>query len=209
MREGLSALIRRQQDMELCGEAASAAEAVEQITKVHPDLALVDISLGDSFNGIELTKRLTGLEPDLRVLIVSAHDESLYAERALRSGALGFVSKAEPVTEVIHSIRQVAEGKMYVSERIRDSLLRQYLDRGGWEEQSAFAILSDRELETFELIGRGMTTRQIAEAMAVSPKTVETYRANIKQKLVLDNSTELTRHAAMWVADSAERADPI
>jgi two-component system, NarL family, response regulator NreC len=202
MREGYAGLIGRQADMELCGEAASGVEALSGILERRPDAVIADISLGGSFSGLELTKRLLAVEPGLRILAVSALDEASYAERALRAGALGFVSKGEPVSEVVQAIRKVAEGHVYVAERLRSRFLRRFAGQAGEGGGSLVGSLSDRELETFELIGRGLMTKQIAEAMVVSPKTIETYRANIKAKLGLETSAELARSAATWVADS-------
>jgi DNA-binding NarL/FixJ family response regulator len=202
MREGYAGLIARQSDMEVCGEASSGVEALSSILEKRPDVVIADISLGSGFNGLELTKRLLAAQPDIHILVVSALDEAAYAERALRAGALGFLSKAEPIAEVAQAIRKVAEGHVYVAEKIRSRFLRRFAGRTDGSGGSPVECLSDRELETFELIGRGLTTRQIADAMFVSPKTIETHRANIKAKLGLETSAELASCAATWVAGS-------
>lgn len=201
-RKGYMVLINPQPDLEVCGEAGSATEALEKIPDANPDLAIVDISLED-MSGIELIKHLNVLRTDLPILVVSMHDEALYAERALRAGASGYVMKSEVHTAVIDAIRHVFNGGLYLSDRMNKKMLLQYMNRPGEEEASPLEQLTDRELETFELIGRGLSTRQIAEAMCISPKTVGTYRGRIKTKLVLENSAELVQRAVQWVQNEA------
>jgi DNA-binding NarL/FixJ family response regulator len=158
----------------------------------------VDISL-DGMNGIELTKHLQALQPELPVLIVSMHDESLYGERALRAGAKGYIMKKEARTRIVEAIRRVLNGSFYLSDEMSTKILLQYQGRRMDEESSSIERLSDRELEVFELFGRGFSTREIAESLLISPKTVESHRNRIKTKLAVDSTSELLQRAVQWV----------
>lgn len=198
MREGYATLIQREEGLSLCGEAASAAEALERVPESGADLVLVDISLG-GVNGIELMKQIKALCPDLPMLVVSAHDETLYAERALRAGARGYIMKHEIVSAVLEAIRKVLRGEVYLSDQMRARIVQLHVSGAVGLETSPLERLSNRELEVFEHLGRGLTTRQVAEALHISPKTVETYRANIKEKLGLENTNELLQRAVLWV----------
>jgi DNA-binding NarL/FixJ family response regulator len=199
VREGLAAQIANQPNLQLCGEAEDVAEALTCIVPAQPDVIIVDISLKNG-NGIELVKRLKTRDENVRILVWSMYPENLYAERALRAGALGYVSKTRKAEEIMEAIQTVLSGKVYLSDEMSVKILGRVL---GEDSKNAIATsvenLTDRELEAFELLGHGMTTQQIATKMHVSPKTVETYRARIKEKLQLANATELIQHAVQWV----------
>jgi DNA-binding NarL/FixJ family response regulator len=198
MRWGYTALINQQPDLQVCGAAGTALDALSMIPEADPDLVIVDISL-EGMNGIELTKHLQARDPGLPVLIVSMHDESLYGERALRAGARGYIMKKEAHTKIIEAVRRILNGSYYLSDAMNTKILLQYQGRRFDAEQSSIERLSDRELEVFELFGRGYTTREIAEALLISPKTVESHRNRIKGKLAIDSTAELLQHAVQWV----------
>jgi len=200
VREGIAAVINRERDFEVCGQAAGLAEAMRLHREAHPDIVVADVSLADG-NGLELVKELVAQDPHAKVLVQSMHDESLYAERSLRAGARGYINKEEAPTQLMTAIRHVLQGRVYLSSRMTDRLLNRSV-RGIDADRSPIESLSDRELEVFEQIGRGMTTRRIAQNLYLSPKTIETYRENIKTKLSLRNATELTQHAVQWVLDN-------
>jgi DNA-binding NarL/FixJ family response regulator len=171
--------------------------ALEQVRKLQPDLIMLDVSLKDA-NGIEVLKNLKIHFPNIKVLMLSMHDENLYAMRALKAGAQGYIMKQEAVEKVLTAIRQVLSGEVYLSDSMSRRTMSQLLGRGGTRTGSPLEDLSDRELEIFTLIGQGCTTRQIADKLHLSIKTVETHRAHIKEKLNLKNSTELVQHAIHW-----------
>lgn len=198
VRQGLRSLIQEEQDLAVCAEAGSAGEALTMLPDLNPDLMLVDISLKGP-DGLELTKSVRSLSPDLPILIVSMHDESLYAERVLRAGANGYIMKEEVAQNVVSAIRNVLRGDIYMSDRMRQKILRGVAGHRSNAGASAIERLSDRELEVFRLIGQGLGTRKIAEELHLSVKTIETYRAHIKEKLSLQNATELVRQAVQWV----------
>ena len=200
VRQGLDLLIREQPGWEVCGHAENMMEAIRMVNDVQPNLVLVDVSLKDG-SGIELIKDVKARTPEIRMLVLSNHDEALYAERALRAGASGYVNKLEAGDRLVEAIRDVLGGRIALSSNMTERMLARAI--GGVEEQvgTPMDALSDRELEVFELIGSGLTTRQIASKLFLSPKTVETYRENIKAKLGLDNSTQLVRHAVRWVLE--------
>jgi DNA-binding NarL/FixJ family response regulator len=197
VREGLLNLIGQQSDLEVCGEAGSEADALELIKTVQPDVAIVDISL-ENGSGIELVKNIKALHPAVKPLVLSMHDESLYAERALRAGARGYIMKREAAKKIIQGIRSVLAGQLYVSDRIRTMLNERYLEGRTAAGISPLEHLSDRELEVFQLLGLGYNTRQIAEHLHVGFKTVQAYCARIKEKLHLANINELLREAVRW-----------
>ncbi len=197
VREWLINLINQQPDLTVCGEAESGPLALTAICETKPDVAIVDISLKDS-SGLELIKDLKQLQPSLSVLVLSMHEESHYAERALRAGAKGYIMKRETTRKVISAIHQVLEGKPYVSEAIAAAMATQYIQGKSISTQSPAEVLSDRELEVFELLGQGRGTRLIAERLKVSVKTVQAYCARIKEKLNLASATELLREAVRW-----------
>jgi DNA-binding NarL/FixJ family response regulator len=200
--DGLAQLVNFQADLSVCGQATSAAAAIAGIEKLQPDLAVVDLSLGRS-SGVELMKQLTTRLPGLSILVLSVHDEDLYAPRALRAGARGYVMKQAPTSEVMTAIRAVLAGEIYLSEPMRTRLLekqtRQSWRRAAGPNRTELDSLSDRELEVFELLGQGHTTRGIASCLHLSVSTVEAHRAHIKEKLKLRNATQLVRRAVEWI----------
>jgi DNA-binding NarL/FixJ family response regulator len=200
-REGFAQLINYQADLEVCGQEGTAARAIAEIERLKPDLVIVDLSLAES-NGLELIKDLKSRLPALPLLVLSTHDESLYAERAVRAGALGYVMKQAPTSEVMSAIRATLRGEVYLSETMRTRLVHKQLAGGaptGVGEHSEVEALSDRELEVFELLGHGHTTRKIAARLHLSVSTVETHRAHIKSKLKLSNALDLVRSAVAWI----------
>ena len=198
VREGLAQLIRGEADMAVCGEAASAEEAVGAVTRLKPDLAIVDIALG-GVNGIELIKNLKAVRPSLPVLVLSMHDESYYAERALRAGASGYVMKREARDRIMEAIRTVLAGSDYLSERMQKSIVHQYLHGTGSKETSPIDRLSDREVEVLNLLGKGLSSKDIAARLHLSQKTVDSHRTHLKEKLNLKGGPELVRFAFEWV----------
>jgi DNA-binding NarL/FixJ family response regulator len=197
VREWLTNLINQQIDLTVCGESETAPQALQAIAVAKPDVAVVDLSLKDS-SGIELIKSLRESQPGVAVLVLSMHDESQYAERALRAGARGYVMKRETTRKVIEAIRRILEGRIYVSEKVAESMAGQVAHRKSSPDRSPVEQLSDRELEVFEMLGQGQGTRQIAESLRVSVKTVQAYCARIKDKLNLNSATELLREAIRW-----------
>ncbi len=201
VRRGLAGLIADQPDLRVCGEAADASEALQQAETGAPDLAIVDISLKNS-SGIELVKQFKARYDDrIKILVSSMHDELLFAERALRAGAMGYINKEEATDKVIEAIRRVLRGEIYLSLRMTDRLLHRAIGGDAKPEGSPLDHLSDRELEIFDLIGHALTTRQIARKLHLSPKTVQTHRENLKIKLNLKNSAELIRHALQRILE--------
>jgi len=197
-RLGLSQLINQQSDMVVCGESENAAGALSGITQFKPSLAVVDLTLKND-NGLELIKTIRAQDSSLPILVLSMHDEFLNAELALRAGARGYIMKEEAIERVLTAIRHVLDGKIYLSERMRDRLVESQLRNRSAENASPLELLSDRELEVFQLIGRWRGTEQIAQGLHLSVKTVEYYRQQIKQKLGLKNAIELARYATEWV----------
>lgn len=199
VREWLTALIEQQSDLTVCGEAATAAEAMQGVAAAKPEVAVVDISLKDS-SGIELIKDLRRVQPELLVLVLSMHEESLYAARALRAGAKGYIMKRETTKKVIEAIRRVLEGKFYFSEAMAQAITAQFVEGKTLATLSPAEQLSDRELAVFDLLGQGVGTRRIAETLGVSVKTVQAHCARIKEKLGLASATELVRESVRWRA---------
>jgi DNA-binding NarL/FixJ family response regulator len=197
MRQGLAQLINHEPDLRTCGEADTVAQALERISADKPDLVLADISLPDR-SGLELIKDSKALHPGLPVLVVSTHDESLYAERVLRAGGRGYIMKQEGGKLLMRAIRQVLGGQIYVSEKMAAKILEIFSGHRAEVSHSPVERLSDREFEVFQLIGQGKGTRQIAEHLHLSVKTVEVHRANIKHKLELMRGTDLVRYAIRW-----------
>lgn len=202
VRRGLAEMIDEQDDLEVCGEAGDVVEALKVFDAVFPELMIIDISLNEG-SGLDLVKQIRSRDNQVKMLVWSMHDESLYAERALHAGAKGFVNKQEPTDTILGAIRRVVDGKVYLSSRMTDRMLRRAVGGDNEVEQSPIEALTDRELEVFEMIGRGMTTREIAEKLHLSIKTIETHRENIKAKLNLDNSAKLGRYAAQWVLEDS------
>ena len=197
VREWLTNLIRQQPDLAVCGEAEDAPHALREIAAAKPDVAIVDISLKQG-SGIELIKDLKALDPNLAVLVMSMHDEQLYAERALRAGARGYIMKRETAKKIILAIRQMLGGKIYMSDSLSASFAEKFVDGQLLTSGSLVDQLTDRELEVFQLLGKGCETRQVAQMMTVSMKTVQTHCAHIKEKLKLTNAAELLREAVRW-----------
>jgi len=198
LRAGLRRLIDAEADMTVCGEAEDGPRAFDLVGSLTPDIAVIDISLKGS-NGIELIKNLKARYPDLPTLILSMHDESLYAERALRAGSRGYIMKEEAIEQVLTAIRKVLSGEIFLSEKMKSKMLQQMATGKGKVVSSPIETLTDRELEVFRLIGEGHSTRQIAGQLHLSVRTVEAYREYIKAKLNLKNATELVQHAFHWV----------
>lgn len=204
MRKGLVMSLEAETDLTVCGQASNAEDAMGVVEAQNPDLLIADISL-PGMSGLELIKQIHAIRPQLKTLIVSRHDESLYAERAIRAGAKGYVMKLEAPDVMVKAVRRVMNGGIYVSEEINERLLLGMVSGHETLAQSPLEILSDRELEVFELTGRGYGTREIAERLHLSVKTVESYRARIKTKLNLSSAAELMQHAVQWV--EGEKAD--
>ena len=197
-RKGLEQLINSGDGFCVCGEAEAAAQAMDVLRKVKPDLAIVDISLPGT-NGIELIKNIRAEFPRLPVLVLSMYDESLYALRALRAGAQGYVMKQEALANVVNAIHEVFQGRPYLSPVMSATVIAKFAQGPGESNVSTVERLSDRELEVFELIGKGQEIRAIAKMLHLSPKTVETHRAHIKEKLNLENARQVARLAVQWV----------
>ena len=204
VRQGLIKLIEQEDELEVCGEAGSVAEALGEIQSKGPDVILVDISLEDS-NGLELIRTIDDLGLQIPTLVLSMHDESLYAEHALKAGACGYVMKQAAATTLIQAIGKVLDGEIYVSKTISSQMLKMAFRNTGEKQRSGTDALSLRELEVFDLIGRGNSTREIAEQLNLSVKTIETYRAHIKDKLQLRSGTELMQRAIHWVENESHR----
>ena len=202
VRQGLALMIDQEPDLEVCGEAEEAASALTAIVATRPDIVLLDISLPGP-DGIEVLKSIRATDPTLPVLVLSMHDESVYAERALRAGANGYIMKQEATENVLVALRRVLRRELYVSDRIASAMLRQIASGVG--RPDPMARLSDRELEVFRLIGEGHGTRRIAEELHLSVKTVESYQAHIKDKLGLQGSRDLVQRAIEWrLAETAK-----
>jgi DNA-binding NarL/FixJ family response regulator len=200
VRSGLKLLIDCEPDLAVCGEAASAAEALRLLDNQKPDLLIVDLSLKDS-SGLELIKRIKSRNSDVKMLVSSMFEEDLYAERVLSAGALGYVHKQEGMERVIEAIRCVLSGRVWLSTAMSDRMLRRMTASQPVAAESPVHALSDRELEVFEQIGRGKATKDIARQLHLSVKTVETHREKIKAKLGLKSAVELSRAAYQWVAE--------
>ena len=198
-RKGLEELIHSDGSFAVCGEAGNASEGIDVIRQLNPDLAIVDLSLPGA-NGIELIKNVRAEFPKLPILVLSMHDESLYALRALRAGAEGYVMKHEAMANVIQAIREVFDGRPYLSPAMAAQVITKFAHGTAEGEADPVERLSDRELEILELIGKGNEVRQIAKLLHLSPKTVETHRAHIKDKLDLKNSREVARFALQWLS---------
>lgn len=197
VRQGLALLINRESDLVICGDAEDAHTAMLSIAATKPDILVIDISLNGP-DGLDLLKDIRTHHPDLPVLILSMHDESVYAERALRAGAQGYIMKQEATEKVLIALRRILSHEIYISERIANRMLQRYIGSPSTGRPSSIADLTDRELEVFRLIGEGHSTRQIAEGLHISVKTVESYQAHIKEKLSLRSARELVQHAIQW-----------
>jgi DNA-binding NarL/FixJ family response regulator len=197
-RQGLVALIESDERYEVCAEAGTAAEALATLDKAVPDIALVDISLVGK-SGLDLVKTFKAAHPEMLILIISMHDEIVYAKRALKAGARGYVMKQEAASVMLGAIKTVLSGKIYVSVAMRDKLLESMFVRGEEAEMPSVERLSDRELEVLDLIGQGYGSAEIAKMLNISVKTVNAYRDHIKEKLRIDGAGEMRRYAVKWV----------
>ncbi len=197
VREGVAQLINQEADMEVCGVAGTASEALEKIRELQPDLLITDISM-TGMNGIEFLKHLKVEHPHLPAIVLSMHEEETYAERALRAGALAFVMKTESSGEVMSAIRKARRGEYHVSDKIGAGIFQRFL-HAKRPSESPVSLLSDRELEVFELLGRGHGSKEIAQQLHLSVKTVDTHRSRIKEKLKIGTFTEMIRRAVQWV----------
>jgi DNA-binding NarL/FixJ family response regulator len=202
MRHGIAQLIAAEPDLAVCGEAENARDAFDVVSILKPDLVLADISLPGK-NGLEMLKDFQAILPSLPVLVVSTHDETLYAERVLRAGGRGYIMKQEGGQKLIQAIRHVLGGKIYVSDEISTDILETFSGRRTGSEGSPMEKLTDREFEIFRLVGQGQGTKDIAHKLHLSAKTVDVHRANIKTKLKLTSSPELIRYAVRWTESHA------
>ena len=200
VRQGLARLMEHEPDIEVCGGAQSVSEAIEKVETLRPDLVIVDISLKES-HGIELISQLKARDEKAKMLVWSMFDEKVFAERVLRAGAMGYVNKQEPVETVIRAVRQVLGGDVYLSRQMANYVARR-IGRSQTLEQDPVERLSNRELEVFQMIGQGVTTRQIARRLGLSPKTIEAHRERIKAKLGLKNAAELSCRAVQWLLEN-------
>ncbi len=204
MRAGLAQLIDRQPDLVVCGEAGNPAEAMQALAKLKPELVLSDLTMPGR-SGLEFIKDLLAAEPRLAVLVVSMHDEVVYAERALRAGARGYIMKEAGGENLLAAIRQILKGEVYVSPRMSARILDAMSGSTPRGSMSPIQKLTDREFEVFQLIGRGMSTRDIASELHLSPKTIDVHRSHIKEKLKLKDAIALVRHAVRWVDAEGHR----
>jgi DNA-binding NarL/FixJ family response regulator len=199
VRHGLSELLARESDVEVCGEAANVSDALRQVETTHPDLVVVDVSLeGD--NGIQLVQQVHVLYPSVKMLVWSMHDEKVFAPRALRAGAHGYVNKHESIDQIMEAVRRVLSDEIYVSCHLASRLIHRAAF-GEPLDDDPTSVLSNRELEVFELIGQGLNARQISMQLGLSPKTIESHRKSVKVKLHITSSTQLNRRAFLWVQE--------
>ena len=200
VRRGLRDLLRGEPDMEVCGEADGAPEAMALVSRLHPNLVLIDISLKRG-HGLELVRQIKAHDQAIKMLVVSMHDEPVFAERALGAGAQGYVCKQEVTEKIVEAVRTVLAGKVFLSPSMADQVLQRVYQRGSFPNDKPLAALSSRELAVLELIGRGLSTRLISQNLQLSIKTIETYREHIKKKLRLKSASELTHYATHWVLE--------
>jgi DNA-binding NarL/FixJ family response regulator len=208
IRQGLAMLINQQEDLAVCGDAEEATAALPLIEALKPNLVMVDIFLHGR-DGMDLLKEMRARDPKLPILMLSMLDEVLYAERALRAGASGYIMKQEATAKVLVAIRRILNGETYVSDRIANKMMHQLAGDAVSENRGRIAALTDRELGVFRLIGEGQGTRQIAEALHISVKTVESHQARIKEKLFLKNSRALVQRAVEWVTGTSASGKPL
>ncbi len=199
VRYGLSQAIAKQPDLTVCGEAGNVAEALQLAKSTAPNVAIVDLSL-EGESGLRLIEQIKALYPDTKMLVSSIHDEAVYAPRALRAGAMGYIEKGEPIEKILEAVRQILKGELYLNPRVGSRLL-QRAAVGKPLDHDPTQMLSNRELEIFEMVGQGMTVNEIARRLQVSPKTIESHRRNIRTKLNLKNSAQLTHRAINWVRE--------
>ena len=198
VRHGLSQIVANEADMEICGEAEDSPAAIRGVGEANPDAIIVDISLKGA-NGLELIKNLKAIHEDIPILVFSMHDETIYAQRALRAGAKAYVMKKESLSKVVDAIRKIIQGEIYVSPSVADQVLYQIVNGLGDVSTSPVDRLTDRELEVVQLVGRGLSSREVAESLHLSVKTIESHRAHVKEKLGLRNATELVQFSVQWV----------
>ncbi len=203
LRRGLAELINRENDMVFCGEAEDSPTAMRLITQIKPDLVIVDISL-KGYNGIELIKNIKAFDHNIQVLVLSMHDESVYAMRVLKAGAKAYVMKQEVTEKVMEAVRRIRAGKVFVSENVASRMLDQVVIGGDPTTSSPVDMLSDRELEIVSMIGSGEPTREIAAKLHISIKTVESHRSRIKEKLNLANAIQLVQFCVRWVEEGTK-----
>lgn len=210
IRRGLAGLISAESDMEVCGQAEDAGKATAEIMKLRPDLVIVDISLKGN-SGLELIKNIKSFDSKIHVLVLSMHDESVYALRVLKAGARAYIMKNDLIDKVIEAVRRIGKGHLYVSEKVASQMLNQLMTGKPAEDSEGSAVhgLSDRELEVVDLIGNGLPTREIAAKLHISIKTVETHRSHIKRKLELENATQLVQFCVRWVEKRSSPLSPV
>lgn len=208
VRRGLAALINSEPDMEVCGEAEDCASATSDVMRLHPDVVIVDISLRTA-NGIELIKNIKSIDQKIHVMVLSMHDEAVYAMRVLKAGAKGYVMKQDIANKVLEGIQRIRKGQMYFSEKVTSQVLNRIGNGISAESDSPVSGLSDRELEVVNLIGSGLSTSEIASRLHVSVKTIETHRAHIKTKLNIKTATQLVQFCVRWVEDSKRAAGEV
>jgi DNA-binding NarL/FixJ family response regulator len=201
VRRGLTALIGDEPDLELCGEAADCATATSEVARLRPHVVITDISMQGN-SGLELVKNIKAFDPGIHVVVYSVHEESVYALRVLKAGAMGYVMKQDQASKVIDAVRQVRQGQMYVSDEVGSQMLNRLVRGQSAQGDSPVASLSDRELEVVNLIGSGLATREVAPRLNMRVKTVETHRAHIKSKLDLTSASQLVQFCVRWVEDS-------
>lgn len=205
VREGLTETIKREKDLEVCGEAESVNEAKEKVSRLKPDFIILDISLKGGVSGLELVKYLRSINSTVPILILSMHDEILYAERAIRAGAMGYITKQDGVKNLVEATRKILAGEIFVSRKISSNILNKYFHGSTDSRGLSVRILTDRELEVFHLIGYGFGTGEIARKLNLTVSTIETYRTRIKDKFHLQSSTELVKTAVQWaISDEKE-----
>lgn len=205
VRQGLTHMLEKQGDLMVCGEAADGPDALQQIPRAKPDIAIVDIGL-KGMSGLELVKHLKAKMPRLPILVMSMFEESVYAERVLRAGAKGYIMKHESVQNVVGAIQRILSGKIYLSESISETILESLAQDPSEKKSSPVDALSDRELEIFRLIGEGHKNREIAEELTLSVKTVESYQESIKQKMNFKSASELQQYAIRWLRSEESAA---
>jgi len=203
MRHGLAQLIRAEEGLEVCGEAGNARDGLTAVTALKPDLVVIDLTLPDK-NGLELLKDIQALHPGTLCLVLSMHDEAMYGERALRAGARGYIMKEAAADHLITAARKVLSGGIYVSESMAGRMLEQVTGHRTKADCAAIETLTDRELEVLEMIGQGVATKNIAEKLCISTRTVEAHRAHIKDKLAITDGAALVRYAVQWVESRAK-----
>jgi DNA-binding NarL/FixJ family response regulator len=200
VRRGIAQMLEENGEFRVCAETDSPDQALRTLGESRPDVAIVDLSLAGR-SGLDLVKQMRAIAPELPILVLSMHDEALYAERVLRAGASGYIMKHEATEHVADAIRQVLAGRVYLSERMTEKLLHRFTERPEESSGSPVEALSNRELEVFQLVGQGLSTREVAERLFLSIKTVETHLEHIKDKLHLESGRDLVRHAVRWAVE--------